>query len=399
MRKPASILLTALLLALCRLNAQEILWPQEGAQWLTRIPFKQYSGGVMVVRALLNEIPDTLQFILDTGSGGISLDSGTCQRYGIQPQPSDTVVTGMGTTRKALFVYKQRLKLEGGLEEADLDFHVNNYELLTSVYGEQIDGIIGYSFLRRHILKVNFDSLFIDVYSPGEFEYPRQGSLLRPAFTSLPIQSLLIKDRRKINFNFYFDTGAGLCLLMSEAFANDSAVIKTSRKRIRTQAEGMSGKLQMQLTVVKMLQIGQYKFRNVPTYIFRDEYNVTSYPFVGGLLGNDLVRRFNIILNYPRHEIHLLPNSHFNDPFDYAYTGMATYFVDGKIYIEDVIAASPAEKAGLMDGDILVGVGANFTNNIMQYKTLLQNTQGKISLIIQRKGELLQRFIKPESIR
>ena len=77
---------------------------------------------------------------------------------------------------------------------------------------------------------------------------------------------------------------------------------------------------------------------------------------------------------------------------------MATYFVDGKIVIEDVIPGSPAEKAGLTDGDILVGVGANFTNNIMQYKTMLQNTGEKISLVIRRKGALLQRFIKPESI-
>ena len=278
MLKPAYLFLTASLLVMGRLRAQEILSPQEGAQWLTRIPFKQFSGGVMVVRALLNDIPDTLQFILDTGSGGISLDSGTCSRYGIHPKASDTVVTGMGTTRKALFAYKQRLRFEGGLEENELDCHINNYELLTSVYGEQIDGIIGYSFLRRHVLKINFDSLFVDVYGAGELEYPRQGSLLRPAFTSLPIQSVFIKDRRKINFNFYFDTGAGLCFLMSEAFANDSMVLKTNRKRIRTQAEGMGGKLQMQLTVVKMLQIGQYKFRNVPSYIFRDEYNVTSYP-------------------------------------------------------------------------------------------------------------------------
>lgn len=398
MLKRSTLLMAGCLLTLQVVLAQEILSPRSEAQFQTRMPFKQYSGGVMVVQALLNDIPDTLSFILDTGSGGISLDSGTCSRYGILPQPSDTMVTGMGTTRKARFIYKQRLRFAGGLEEKDLDFHINNYELLTSVYGEQIDGIIGYSFLRRHILKINFDSLFIDVFSPGEIRYPKQGSLLRPAFTSLPIQSLYIRDRRKIHFNFYFDTGAGLCFLMSETFAKDSSVLKANRKIIRTQAEGMGGKLQMQLTVVKMLQVGQYKFRNVPTYIFQDDYNVTSYPFVGGLLGNDLLRRFNLILNYPQREIHLLPNTHYSEPFDYAYTGMATYFFNGRIYIEDVIPGSPAEKAGIKSGDVLVGVGANFSNNIMQYKTMLQNTNEKISMVILRNGELLQRYIKPDSI-
>ncbi len=27
--------------------------------------------------------------------------------------------------------------------------------------------------------------------------------------------------------------------------------------------------------------------------------NVTAYPFLGGLMGNDMMRRFNIVFNYP----------------------------------------------------------------------------------------------------
>ncbi|MBL0356650.1 MAG: aspartyl protease family protein [Chitinophagaceae bacterium] len=377
--------------------SQEVLTPQKKAQFITRFPFKQYSGGVMIVQARLNDIPDTLNFILDTGSGGISLDSSTCTYFGIQPKISDTFVTGMGSAHKARFVYDQQLHFQG-LTVNDLDFHVNNYDVLTSVYGEKIDGIIGYSFFKQYIVKVNFDSLELEIFKPGEIRYPKQGTLLRPAFTSLPIQNLHVKDGRKVDFNFYFDTGAGLCFLMSEAFAKDSAVLSGKRRLITTQAEGMGGKLQMQLTVVKQLQVGRYKFRNVPTYIFRDEYNVTSYPYVGGLLGNDLLRRFNLIINYPQREIHLEPNSHFFDAFDYAYTGMATYFVDGKILIDDVVPGSPAEKAGLKVDDILVGVGANFSNNIMQYKTILQNSDQKISLVIRRNGEIMQLYIKPSSI-
>jgi len=377
--------------------SQEVLTPKKKAAFITRFPFKQYSGGVMIIQARLNNITDTLNFILDTGSGGISLDSSTCISLGFDPKRSDTLVTGMGNAHRARFVYNQQLCLPG-LTVDSLDFHVNNYEVLTSVYGEKIDGIIGYSFLRRFLVKVNFDSLEIEVWKPGEIKYPRQGTLLRPAFTSLPIQNLHIKDGRKIDFNFYFDTGAGLCFLMSEAFAKDSAVLSGRRKLITTQAEGMGGKLQMQLTVVKQVQVGGYKFRNVPTYVFKDDFNVTSYPYVGGLLGNDLLRRFNLILNYPQREIHLEPNGHFTDAFDYAYTGMATYFVDGKILIEDIVPGSPAEKAGLKVNDILIGVGANFSNNIMQYKTILQNANQRTSIVIRRDGELMQLYIRPQSI-
>ena len=377
--------------------AQEIYTPRPQAKFITRIPFKQYSGGVMVVQARLNDIPDTLNFILDTGSGGISLDSSTCAQYNLQARYSDTMVTGMGSSHKAKFIYNQKLHFPG-LTVDDLDFHINNYEVLTSVYGERIDGIIGYSFFRQFIVKVDFDTLELEIYKPGEIKYPKQGTILRPAFTALPIQNISVKDGRKLDFNFYFDTGAGLCFLMSEAFANDSAVLSSKRKPITTQAEGMGGKLQMQITVVKMIQLGRYKFRNVPTYIFKDNYNVTSYPYVGGLIGNDLLRRFNLIINYPQREIHLLPNNHFFDPFDYAYTGMSTYFLNGKIYVEDIVAGSPAEKAGLKVNDVLVAVGNNFSNNIMQYKTILQSANEKISMIVSRNGEIVQLSIKPQSI-
>jgi predicted metalloprotease with PDZ domain len=136
----------------------------------------------------------------------------------------------------------------------------------------------------------------------------------------------------------------------------------------------------------------------VPTFIFQDDYNVTSYPFVGGLLGNDLLRRFNLIVNYPQKEIHLLPNSHYFEPFDYAYTGIAMYYVDGSIIIDEIAEGSPGQKGGLKPNDIVLGVGNNFSNNIMQYKTILQDATGKVKLLIRRNGELMQILIKPISI-
>lgn len=395
MKKFFGIFLFTLCILTC--HGQEVLTPQPQAKLITRFPFKQYSGGVMIVRAKFGTIPDSLNFILDTGSGGISLDSTTCAEFNLKPVPSDTTLKVMGGTRKVSFLFNQKLNFPG-LTVERLNFHVNDYDILSSVYGEKIDGIIGYSFFSRYIVKINFDSTLIEVYSLGEISYARGGTILRPAFTTLPIQNMLIRDRRKLNFNFYFDTGAGLCFLMSEQFAKDSSILLSRRKPLATQAEGMGGRLQMRLTVVKMVQVGQYKFRNVPTYLYNDQYNVTSYPYIGGLLGNDLLRRFNLTLNYSKREIHLVPNSHFKEPFDYAYTGLAMYHVDGVITVEDVIAGSPGEKAGIKKDDIVVGIDKNFTNNIMQYKTILQSANEKIKIVVRRENKLLQFYIKPLSI-
>jgi hypothetical protein len=395
MRKLYFIILSLFVLA--NLHAQELL-PQKEAKFITRFPFKQFSGGVMVLQAQFENIPDTLNFILDTGSGGISLDSSTCVEFNIALRPSDTTITGIGGIRKVSFAFDKSLSLPG-LKIDHLNFHVNNYDVLSSVYGEKVDGIIGYSFFSRYIVKINFDSSMIEVYSPGKIDYPRGGTMLHPAFTNLPIQWLNIKDKKSLGFNFYLDTGAGLCLLMSERFARDSSILLVRRKPVITQAEGMGGKLQMRLTLVKEVKIGPYKFKSVPTYLYKDDNNVTSYPFTGGLLGNDLLRRFNQVFNYPNREIHLLPNNHFNEDFDYAYTGLGIYYVEGKIIVEDVIAGSPADKAKFKVNDQLIAVNKNFSQNMQVYKALLQKPYESVKVLIKRDGVLKEITLNTISIR
>lgn len=340
-----------------------------------------------MVRAQFNNLPDTFNFILDTGSGGISLDSSTVEEFKIPHVPSGRSVSGIAGIREVDFAQHNNLSFPG-LKVDSLDFYINDYDILTSVYGEKIDGIIGYSFLRRYILKIDFDSMRIEVFHPGKIQYPSGGTLLHPIFTALPIQPLIIKDTRTVRANFYIDTGAGLCFLISKRFQEDSSFLKKRRRPVSIQVQGLGGKKQMLLTIIKEVQIGPYKFRRVPTNILDDEFNAISYPFLGGLIGNDILRRFNMILNYPKREIHLLPNSHFRDYFDYSYTGMNMYYEDGKIIADDVIKNSPAFKAGLKKDDIILGINTNFSNNITVYKNLLQNVGEKVTFLISRDGEL-----------
>lgn len=358
------------------------------AKYITQFPFKQLNGGVVLIQATLDTFTEPLNFILDTGSGGISLDSSTTLEFNISHVPSGRTVSGIAGIREVDYARHHHLNFPG-LKVDSLDFYINDYEILSSVYGIKIDGIIGYSFLRRYIVKIDFDSLRIQVYHPGDIKYPRRGTILNPLFTALPIQPLIIKDARTVKGNFYIDTGAGLCFLISKRFEEDSSFLKEKRKPVSIQAQGLGGKKQMQLTVIKKVQIGPYTFRKVPANILDDEYNVISYPFIGGLIGNDILRRFNMIINYPKREIHLLPNSHYHDHFDYSYTGMNMYLTEGRILVDEVMENSPAFEAGLKQDDIIMGVNANFSNDIGVYKNLLSNVGEKVTLVIYRNAELM----------
>ena len=376
--------------------AQEEFVPPPSKKIAT-IPFIMLTGGIIILHATLDAHSDTLNFVLDTGSGGISLDSTTTIYLGITKVMTDRTVRGIAGVKTVEFSYDHTLHLPG-LSIDKLDFHINNYDILTSAYGVRIDGIVGYSFLRRYIVALNYDEMQMNVYTPGTFKYPRGGYLLKPQFTTLPMQTATVRDNNSITGKFYFDTGAGLCMLLNEDLVQDSLLLLSKRKKYDTEAEGLGGKKSMSITIVKEVKVGPYRFRNVPVYIFDDEFNVTSYPVLGGLIGNDIFRRFNVILNYPEQQIYIKPNKHYTDSFDYSYSGLGMYIIEGNITVTDIMKKSPAETAGFKEGDIVLGVDNNLSGNIQTYKGLLQNANSKIKVLISRNGALMVLTIKVKSI-
>jgi len=365
---------------------------------LTRIPFDQLTGGIVILKAQLNNFPDTLNFILDTGSSGISLDSLTAEYLKLKPTPTERTIRGIAGIRKVSFLYNRQLKFPG-LTIDSLDFHINDYSILTAVYGEQIDGIIGYAVLSRYIIKIDYDSLKLDFWTKGTIRYPRGGYLLKPSINMLAAQTLRVRDAETIHSRFLYDMGAGVCMLLSRDFVTDSALISKKRKRWIKEGEGLGGKIDMELTIIKDVKLGPYRFRNVPVYIFDDIYNVTQYPYLGGLIGNDILRRFNVILNYDKKDIYIQPNSHYSEAFDYSYSGVELYLINGVIIVGDVAKGSPAEAAGLMEGDEVIGVNKNFSQSLNQFKIALQVPDQKIKMIIRRNLLLKEIEFKVKSIR
>src|SRR5689334_447071 len=126
---------TLLFCATCTvLHAQEEFVPPP-AKLITRIPFHQLTGGIITLKARVSNFPDTLTFILDTGSGGISLDSTTNEKLKLQTTLSDRTIRGIAGIKQVRFSYNQSLHLPG-LDVDSLNYHINDYDVLTSAYGE-----------------------------------------------------------------------------------------------------------------------------------------------------------------------------------------------------------------------------------------------------------------------
>jgi len=388
--------LAVALLCIEKANAQEEYIPPP-SKTLTVLPFSLAAESVVLIKAVLIGHPDTLTFILDTGSSGISLDSTTASSLGLVPEASDINIRGIAGVRKAEFLYNQKLKLNELIVDS-LNFHINDYEFLSYVYGTQIDGVIGYSLFSRYILKLDYDVHEMEICSQGPIKYPRGGYLLRPFIRTLPVQTARVRDHRKVSSRFLFDIGAGLSLVLSEDFEQDSAIVRKKRKRFPIEAHGVGGKLAMEMTLVKDFRLGPYRFRNVPTMVFEDEFNVTSYPYLGGLIGNQILKRFNVIFNYERREIYLKPNGLYREPFEYSYSGMELYYIAGAIIVGSIVKGSPADNAGIKEGDVVIAIDNNASQDFVQYKRTLMIAKKQVRLIIQRDEALLEIRLKLQSL-
>ncbi|MEN9525274.1 MAG: hypothetical protein RLZZ256_658, partial [Bacteroidota bacterium] len=209
-------------------------------QPLTRIPFLSLTGGVMIVTAQMPPFPDTLQFIFDTGSSGISLDSSTAAYLGLQPVYSGYAIRGVGGIRKVPFVNGRSLQL-GSIRADSLDFHVNDYSVLTSVYGVRIDGIIGYSLLSRYVIRIDQELQQMDWFAAGVNVYPRRGYRMKLEMDKLPSHTAYVQDLRGEQSRFLIDLGAGLNLLFSRRYVQSSGLLDNTRKRWIKSGEGIGG--------------------------------------------------------------------------------------------------------------------------------------------------------------
>ncbi len=372
-------------------------WAQASKPPLTQSSFRMLSGGVVLLAVQLEGIPDTLHFILDSGSGSVSLDADRCKAFGWQTAVSDSVVQGIGGTGNQYLAESKSIRLNGFTFPPML-FRVQDYSNLSAVYGERIDGVLGYPWFRSFAVLLDFDGCNLQVYRSEHIVYPDGGTLFPIQPNPLPRGLFRVRDKTKRRIPLYWDSGAGLALLIEEQLVNDSTLLMGSRKKRFTQIEGMGGKRQMQLTIIRSLQIGPWTFDRVPTYLFRDADNVIGYPKTGGLIGNELMRRFYVIFNYPAGELWLKPNRHFADPFEYGYSGFSIYLIDDRILVDDVIPGSPADKAGMKNGDEVIGVDGDFSGDLQQYKNLFQDPDRDMKVMLRRAAGVLQVLLHTERI-
>ena len=69
-----------------------------------------------------------------------------------------------------------------------------------------------------------------------------------------------------------------------------------------------------------------------------------------------------------------------------------------RIEIGSVAVGSPAEQAGIKQGDVVIAINNDFSQNFNKYKMAILASNTKVKLVVRREGELIQMEMKMKSI-
>ena len=369
----------------------------------TRIPFQLHSN-LIIVPVRIND-SDTLQFILDTGV-------------------SNTIITDPSAFRKQPLRLTRKIKLSGAGEGSNLTASVaidntlimgglkaSHHNLvildedilkLSEYVGTPVHGIFGYDIFANFVVNVDFQRREITVMNPKFYHYKKRKGDRYPITiqdTKAYTDALSVFDGEKsLPLRVVLDTGAGHALLLDRSRSTASMPLPV--KIIRAQlGRGLNGVINGSMGRIQKVQFGRYQLDNILAS-FPDSVSfgmkLVDMPERQGNVGCELLRRFNVTFNYPDRYIVMKPIKRLmREGFEHDMSGLElkakgehfrTY------YVAKIVDGSPADLAGVREGDELLFINNNSANEltISDIYKVLQKGEGKeVSMLVRRNGQII----------
>lgn len=161
------------------------------------------------------------------------------------------------------------------------------------------DMILGNALFQNKVLEINYDNKFIvvhDTMPPVGPEYTRHEMILDVNVVPFVKGSLKFRSKTKDGW-FLFDTGAYTTILNDEDIPPANKISTEARKIV-----GLSTQSQ-----IPEITVNGYRFAN-----FSYTTQKINPSEMAGILGNDLLKRFNVIIDNRNGYIYFQPNSLMN---------------------------------------------------------------------------------------
>lgn len=390
--------------------SQEVGFKLLDNQKSVKIPFKKINNLIVVPVMLENKLP--LHFILDTGVRTAILtdrvysdllDINYIRKYTIRGAGNSKVVEAYIASDVSLHL--------PGIEGNGFSIFVleEDYLKLSSQLGVEVDGILGYEFFNRFVVKIDYSNDILTVYNPGVYKPSRAYKKMKLEIEDTkPYLVAKIKERsgsKKKSLRLMLDTGASHALLLHQDAENKRFNLP-EKTIFGSLGRGLGGEVQGHVGRIQSLEFKDFCFEQVLTSFPMDSSygHASDWDDRGGTLGGSLLNRFNVVLDYPGEAVYFKKNSGYRNPFVFSKTGLVIV-AEGKelnsFKIQEVREGSPADMAGIKAGDKLLrinGQNAQFFT-LSTILDLFDKREGKkMRLLMKRGNEEYKTFFRLQDI-
>ena len=325
---------------------------------LTTIPF-HLSGSHIFIDVRINESAP-MHFIFDTGAASTVISQHRAKKLKLSSDGFTPVRSKKGPSL-AYYSGSNRLWMGALALEKVRVVHLP-LDHLEQVLEKNVDGIIGHDLLKHYVVQINYDTQTIELFDPALFTPP-------PGYHPYPFEiisgrpyiegTLTLNDGDTLSGRFQLDNGSGSSItLYSPTVEKHQLSNKIGRTRT-VYTMGFTGIVDRNYAGrLKRFDLGWCQLTNVPIRLNRSVYYKKAFHDGIGHIGNELLKRFNIVFDYRNGVSYWKPNYSFVKEFQAAYSGLVlkTDQQQKKVIIRHVFDDSPAALAGFTKNDEIVMV-------------------------------------------
>ncbi len=277
------------------------------------IPFELINNIIILPVSVGNS--RDFKVILDTGMHfeGLLL-------YNIEPQdsvtldnPTEVLVPGAGgdTPSTALMADSMSFFV-GELERKNQRIIVLQNDQMEGVASE---GVTGYSLFGNYVVEVDYDRMIITLHESA-VKIDSSWEYVPMTFKTNNIPWI----EGGVNINGDSETPVSLYIDLASGDALELLVKEDIKFSLPDSLEdaylgtGLSGDIHGQTGRISSLKIGPYYLKEVMTSFAPAEIR-SKQDNADGIIGNNSLRRFNVIFDYKGKKLYLKPNEYFSEPF------------------------------------------------------------------------------------
>ncbi|MBN1211960.1 MAG: aspartyl protease family protein [candidate division Zixibacteria bacterium] len=279
-----------------------------------KVPFHIDRNRIIIPAAVNGSRP--LRLILDTGMGfdGVYLFHKEVLDLIDTTGAIEVRIPGAGSGEASAATMTETGRIEFG------DITINDQRVLVSHSANTqtfpTDGVTGWNFFGHYIVEIDYDKQCI-LLRDTAYVHSDSSWLVLPIELKKGLPFLEVKvevvEGELVPMTVYIDLASGDALeLLVHPGQKFTLPDNLTKSYLGT---GLSGDINGHHGRSHRLQIGKYELNDIAT-AFAPAGVRSKQEGADGILGNDLMRRFNIIFDYPHSRLFIRPNKTFKVPFE-----------------------------------------------------------------------------------